>query len=249
MGVPVVGCFCPVCTSSDQRNYRTRTSALLRVAGLTLLIDAGPDFRAQALAQRLTSIDAILLTHAHYDHVAGIDDLRPLTEHGQSMPMYGQPETIEDVRQRFSYAFTGASDGSTRPALSLHTVQHNEPFTVTGAAGSVDILPFAVQHGTWTITGYRIHRLGYVTDASALNAVTRSYLTGLDVLVLNALRFTPHPTHFHLQSALEVIRELRPQRAFLVHLSHAFDHESVNASLPKGVMLAYDGLQVQLEEE
>jgi phosphoribosyl 1,2-cyclic phosphate phosphodiesterase len=242
MGVPVVGCTCPVCLSPDPYNHRTRTSALLRVAGQHILIDAGPDFRAQALAQRIIHLDAVLLTHSHYDHVAGLDDLRPLADSNDPMPIYGTRFTLEQVRERFSYAFTPASDASTRPALELMPIQHYVPFSI----GTVTMTPFDVIHGTWTVTGFRIGRLGYVTDASELPPASLDLLRDLDVLVLNALRFRPHPTHFNLEQALAVIADLRPRRAFLVHINHDLDHQAVNATLPPNVVLAHDGLDIAI---
>lgn len=243
MGVPVIGCRCAVCTSPDPRNKRLRTSALLQVDGLNVLFDAGPDLRQQALAVGLTRLDAVLLTHAHADHISGLDDLRPLNfAQRASIPLYGTARTLEMVRERFSYAFTNASDGSTRPALELVEIDGTTPFTI----GSVTIVPFNVQHGTWTITGFRVGGLGYVTDASAIPAESRAHLRGLDVLVLNALRPAPHPTHLSLDQALAVIDELRPRRALLVHMTHDIDHVATNALLPEHVRLAYDGQVVEL---
>jgi phosphoribosyl 1,2-cyclic phosphate phosphodiesterase len=237
MGVPVIGCDCEVCTSGDPRNRRTRTSALVRTGGQTILIDAGPDFRAQALAAGLRRLDAVLLTHSHFDHVAGIDDLRPICGHG--VPIFGSPRTLADVRERFAYAFVESSVGSTRPSIELRPV--DGPFAV----GPTQIVPLDIMHGTWPITAYRIGGLGYVTDASFIPAESSELLRGLDVLVLNCLRYEPHPTHFSLSEAVAVIAELRPRRAFLVHMTHAFDHASAGADLPPGVEFAYDGLEIQ----
>jgi phosphoribosyl 1,2-cyclic phosphate phosphodiesterase len=240
-GVPVIGCECPVCRSLDPHNRRTRTSALLRTRGQHILIDAGPDFRAQALSAHIGRLDAVLLTHSHFDHIGGIDDLRPLTSEDRPMPIYGDANTIEDVRHRFSYAFsTTASEGSSRPALELRAI--NGSFNV----GDVHIVPLDIIHGGWTITGYRIGRFGYVTDASAIPPASFELLQNLDVLVLNALRFKPHPTHFSLDEALKVVAELAPRRAFFVHMTHHFDHTTINAKLPCGVELAYDGLEVEV---
>lgn len=241
MGIPVIGCRCAVCTSEDPRNRRTRTSALIQVAGQQILIDAGPDFRAQALAVGLSHLDAVLLTHSHFDHVAGLDDLRPLTFHGTPMPIYGSPRTLNDVRERFAYAFAETSLGSTRPSIDLVPIE--APFQI----GSVQICPLEVLHGTWTITGYRIGGLGYVTDASAIPPASWELLQGLDVLVLNALRYEPHPTHFSVEQALAVIADLRPRRAYLVHMTHGIDHVQTNVRLPPEVELAYDGLEIVIE--
>lgn len=244
MGVPVIGCTCPVCTSPDPRNQRMRTSALLQGAdGQRILIDVGPDFRTQALTYQIHHLDAVLLTHSHYDHIAGLDDLRPLADAEHPMPIYANTQTLKDLRERFSYAFASQSSGSTRPSLQLFDIHNYVPF----ALGNTSILPFDIRHGTWTITGYRIGNLGYVTDASAIPSASLELLYDLDVLILNALRYTPYPTHFSLAEALAVIATVRPRRAFLVHLNHAFDHATVNAFLPPGVALAYDGLDIQIE--
>lgn len=241
-GVPVIGCMCPVCTSSDLRNRRMRTSALLHVDDHHILIDVGPDFRTQALAASLHRLDAVLITHHHFDHIGGLDDLRPLTDRQGILPIYGRPDTLEDIRCRFSYAFstTSSSEGSSRPMLELMPI--TEAFTI----GNIRVLPFDVQHGTWTINGYRIGGLGYVTDASALPPASRSLLSDLDVLVINALRQEPHPTHFSLDEACAVIQDVRPRRAFLVHMTHRLDHATINDQLPPGVELAYDGLVVDI---
>lgn len=246
MGVPMIACRCSVCLSTDPHNRRLRTSALLEVAGLQLLIDAGPDLREQVLRAKLSRVDAVLLTHGHADHIAGIDDLRPLNfAMHRSIPLYGTAATLACVRDRFSYAFINGSEGSTRPSLELVEIQDYQPFTI----GSAAFLPLAVRHGTWSITGFRIGKLGYVTDASALDPATRAHLRGLDLLVLNALRHTTHPTHFSLAEACAMIEELQPQRALLVHMGHELDHLTTNLELPAHVQLAYDGQVVDLPGE
>ena len=243
MGVPVIGCHCHVCTSPDQRNRRLRTSALLCVGGQQILIDAGPDFRQQMLTAQATQIDAVLLTHAHADHIAGLDDLRPLTMAKRAaMPIYGTQETLRMVRQRFDYAFEETSVGSSRPLLALYEIQAFQPFQI----GSVSVLPFDVQHGTWNITGFRIGDLGYVTDASAIPSCSLDCLHGLDLLVLNALRAAPHPTHFSLDQAAKVVEQLAPRRALLVHMTHDLEHGATNERLPASIELAYDGLTVEI---
>jgi phosphoribosyl 1,2-cyclic phosphate phosphodiesterase len=240
MGIPVVGCRCAVCTSPDARNRRTRTSALLSVGDLCIQIDAGPDFRSQALAAGICHLDAVLLTHSHFDHIAGLDDLRPIVRQGSAMPIYGSPQTLSEVRSRFAYAFEETSVGSTRPSIELCAVQS------TFSIDTLQISPLEVMHGTWSITGYRIGNLGYITDASFIPPASQAMLHNLDVLVLNALRHEPHPTHFSIAQALAVIAELRPRQAFLVHMTHTIDHATVDAQLPAGVNLAYDGLEIDI---
>ncbi len=239
-GVPIIGCDCAVCCSDDPRNRRSRTSAIIQVNGLNLLIDAGPDFRVQALTHQLTRLDALLLTHHHFDHIAGIDDLRPLTERHGTMRIYGRSDTLAHVRKVFSYAFSQESRGSSRPSLELVTI--DGMFQLEGVA----IQPIEVLHGTMPINSYRIGNLAYVTDASAIPPHSLEMLRGVEVLVINALRYEPHPTHFSLEESLAIIADIRPERAYLVHLTHAFEHATVQEQLPNGVMLAYDGLPVAL---
>jgi phosphoribosyl 1,2-cyclic phosphate phosphodiesterase len=246
MGVPVIGCGCAVCRSANPRNRRLRTSALLKAGGLNLLFDAGPDLRQQALTAGLARIDAVLLTHAHADHVSGLDDLRPLNfAQCAAIPLYGTAGTLSSIRSRFDYAFVNGSEGSSRPALELKEIQHGHSFRI----GAVEVLPFGVQHGTWPITGFRIGRLGYVTDASFIPPESLEYLRELDVLVLNALRLKAHPTHFSVDQARAIVAELRPRQALLVHMTHDLDHDSTNATLPASVQLAYDGQIVEIAED
>ena len=246
MGVPVIGCQCAVCCSADPRNKRLRTSALLEVAGLNILFDAGPDLRQQALAVGLRRVDAVLLTHAHADHVSGLDDLRPLNfAQRSSIPLYGSATTLEMIRGRFDYAFVNGSQGSTRPAIDLVEIQSRSAFRIN----TVRAIPFDVQHGTWTITGFRIGRLGYVTDASFVPAESLELLRGLDVLVLNALRMASHPTHFSVDQACALVEQLQPKRALFVHMTHDLNHDETNATLPEHMQLAYDGQVVEIEDE
>jgi phosphoribosyl 1,2-cyclic phosphate phosphodiesterase len=192
------------------------------------------------LTHQLTNLDALLLTHHHFDHIAGIDDLRPLTERHGTMRIYGRSDTLAHVRKVFSYAFSQESQGSSRPSLELVTI--DGMFQLDGVA----IQPIEVLHGTMPINAYRIGNLAYVTDASAIPPHSLEMLRGVEVLVINALRYAPHPTHFSLEESLAVIADIRPEQAYLVHLTHAFEHATVQEQLPERVMLAYDGLQVTL---
>lgn len=220
---------------------------MLEVGGVNVLFDAGPDLRQQALAVGLSRVDAVLLTHAHADHVSGLDDLRPLNfAQRSSIPLYGSAATLGMIRGRFDYAFVNGSQGSTRPALELVEIQSGAPFRIRG---HVQATPFDIRHGTWTITGFRIGRLGYVTDASTIPPESLELLRGLDLLVLNALRLASHPTHFSLGEACATIEALQPKRALLVHMTHDLDHGSTNAMLPDHVRLAYDGQVVELADE
>jgi phosphoribosyl 1,2-cyclic phosphate phosphodiesterase len=244
VGIPMIGCQCAVCQSEDPHNKRLRTSALLRIGEQTILIDAGPDLRQQLLTNKLQRLDAILLTHSHADHISGLDDVRPLNFAQQApIAIYGDAHTLSNVRTRYDYAFTVTSKGSTRPQLELNQIQAYQAFKI----GDIEILPLEIQHGTWDITAYRIGKLGYVTDASNIPDATMEHLQGVEVLVLNALRYAPHPTHFTIEQACEIIDRIQPKQAFLVHMNHELDHASTNAKLPASIQLAYDQQRVEIE--
>ena len=241
MGVPVIGCSCRVCTSRDPRNQRLRTAALVESRGTTVLIDAGPDMRMQVLQHSVRRLDAVLLTHAHADHIGGIDDLRPFTMgSGRSLPIYGDSYTLARVKQMFDYAFDPAPSLSTRPRLELRPL--DGPFQI----GDLQILPFDVHHGPHVITGYRFGRLGYITDGKTLPPETMAQLRDLDVLIINALRYTDHPLHFTVDEALAIVDQLAPRQAYFVHLTHDLDHAEANAKLPPRAQLAYDGQIIEI---
>lgn len=243
VGVPAIGCDCAVCRSSDPCNRRTRTSALVRLPEGCILIDASIDLRQQALREGLSSLDAVLLTHGHADHVFGLDDVRMFNfRQERSMPIYGSPGTLADVARTFWYVFDDAPTASSRPQLTLTEV--SGPFRLGGAP----ILPIPVLHGTVPILGYRIGAFAYITDGSRLPDGSLGLLGGLDVLVINALRRKPHPTHFNLDGALEAIRAIAPARAYLTHLSHEFDHAALASELPGGIQPAHDGMSLDVED-
>jgi phosphoribosyl 1,2-cyclic phosphate phosphodiesterase len=243
MGVPVIGCGCVVCTSTDPRNRRLRTSALLEHQGTTVLIDAGPDMRHQVLAHRVDHLDAVLLTHSHADHIGGIDDLRPFTmRDGRSLALYGDRTTLARVRYQFDYAFDPAPSLSTRPRLELR------PLTDPTQIGSLTVEPLEVCHGPHPITGYRFGRLGYITDGKTLPAQTMARLQGLDVLIINALRYVDHPLHFTLDEAVSIVQQLAPRQAYFVHITHDLEHAIVNDALPANIKLAFDGQVIDIPD-
>ena len=241
-GVPEIGCKCEVCTSSDPRDNRLRCSALLQTGDANILIDCGPDFREQMLRADVKRIDALLLTHKHYDHIIGIDDLRPYTR-DKELPIYADRETEMQIRSFFPYCF-GKVKYPGVANISVHTIDHRSAFDVCGQ----QVVPLRVFHGMFPITAYRIGRLGYITDMSYIEPSELDKLKGVDVLVINALRFSkPHKTHQTVLEALAVVDYLKPRETYFTHMMHHIGlHAKIEKCLPKGVHLAYDGLEVEI---
>lgn len=240
-GVPEIGCQCPTCRSTDPRDDRLRASALILYKGMHLLIDCGPDFRRQMLTHGVTHLDAILLTHEHYDHVGGVDDIRPLFRESTGCPIYAEPNVREALRTRMPYAFTEHKYPGV-PKISLHDVQPYEEITLKRG---VKVLPLRVMHGKLPIVGYQVGPLSYITDCKSLPESTIERVYNTPILILNTLRRYPHPAHLCLEEALELITTIRPGVAYLTHFAHTFGkHEDIQRLLPQGVFAAYDGLRV-----
>jgi len=238
-GVPMIACDCAVCRSADPRDRRNRASVGIRTPdGRVILIDTAPELRLSAVAFGIERADAILFTHAHADHIMGLDDVRRFNDVlGAALPCYGQPATLRRLREVFDYAEKPyAAAGADRPSLRL------EPIDAAREICGVEVVPVPLRHGTAEVLGFRIGGLAYCTDCSAIPAGSWDLLAGLDLLVLDALRHRPHPTHFNLAGALDVVRRLGPRRALLTHITHELPHAATDAGLPKGVGLAYDGL-------
>ena len=241
-GIPIIGCHCPVCTSTDERDHRLRTSALVEVDGVNILIDAGPDLRQQLLRCGVTRLDALLLTHEHKDHTGGIDDVRPINFLMKTpLNIYGQPRVMKAIRNDYSYAF-GPDQYPGVPQLVLNPLQP-EPFEVKG----VEVIPVKVRHMTLPIFGYRIRNFGYITDASFISETEKKKLMGVKVLVINALRREQHYSHFNLEQALAIIEEIKPERAYLTHVSHRLGkYVDVSQELPKNVFLGIDNQLIEV---
>ena len=241
-GIPIIGCHCPVCTSTDERDHRLRTSALVEVDGVNILIDAGPDLRQQLLRCGVTRLDALLLTHEHKDHTGGIDDVRPINFLMKTpLNIYGQPRVMKAIRNDYSYAF-GPDQYPGVPQLVLNPLQP-EPFEVKG----VEVIPVKVRHMTLPIFGYRIRNFGYITDASFISETEKKKLRGVKVLVINALRREQHYSHFNLEQALAIIDELKPERAYLTHVSHRLGkYVDVSQELPQNVFLGIDNQVIEV---
>lgn len=245
VGVPTIGCGCRVCTSQDLRNHRTRCGAVLGLPEGNLLIDTPPDLRLQLLRERIGIVHAVVFTHAHADHIFGLDDLRLMPFFlGHAVPLYCEEFVESRVRTAFDYAFTDIEqthEGAV-PKLEFRPIT-TDPFDVLG----VRLIPIRLQHGPrFQVLGFRLGRVAYCTDVSAIPEESWPRLEGLDVLVLGALRLRPHPTHFHLEAALAVVEKLQPRRTLLTHVSHDLDYEETNAALPPGVELAHDGQRLPL---
>ena len=240
MGVPTLGCDCKVCLSADPRDNRLRPSVMVQYAGRTVLIDTTPDFRQQALRERISRIDAIFFTHPHADHIMGLDDVRPLNlRQGFEIPIFGSPETLSTIQCSFRYIFESLNPESAVPKLTVHPI----------AAEGVDLfgvrfVPILLHHGRSIVYGYRFGAAAYLTDHSIIPDESLAKLGDLDVLFLDALRHKPHPTHTTVARALQYVEQISPRRAFFTHISHDLPHEATEREFPARVRLAYDGLRI-----
>jgi len=240
-GVPMIGCRCATCLSEDPRDRRWRPSILVRLpGGETVLVDTAPDLRAQALAFGVTRVDAILFTHSHADHILGLDEVRRFNAlQGGAIPCYGDVDTLDDIRRTFRYIFDPDTPrGGGVPRLELRPV--DGPWTLFGER----VVPVPIWHGTRRILGFRIGRFAYLTDCSAVPEASWPLLAELDVLVLDALRDRPHPTHLTLGEAVAVAARVGARRTYFTHICHELPHEATCARLPPGMALAHDGLEV-----
>ena len=241
-GVPLPGCRCPVCTSKNPKNFRNRTSALVELKpGFNLLIDASPDLRHQALKFNVPSVDAVLFTHAHADHILGVDDLRSFNfVHRNRIPCFGTKETLDAIKKTFHYIFDQDPnyEGGLLAQLDLNPIEFDRSFTIL----DTEILPVMLHHGKTIVTGFKIGNMGYATDCKKLSEQAFKAFHDIDVLVLDALRYEQHRTHFTIDEAVATAKELSAKQTYLVHMTHSVDYDEVSKALPPGVELAYDGL-------
>ena len=241
-GVPMIGCECATCRSTDPHDNRLRPSICIETSGARVLVDAGPDLREQALRHRIARVDAIVFTHGHADHILGMDDVRRFNAlMDGSMPCYGDAATLEDIRRMFSYVFDPATPkGGGLPQLDLRVI--DGPFSV----GDIHLQPVPIWHGRRRILGFRVGGFAYLTDCSRIDEAAWPLLERLEVLVLDALREKPHPTHFSLSDAIETAARIGAARTFFTHMAHDLPHEATNARLPDGMRLAHDGLVLSM---
>lgn len=244
-GVPVPSCLCPVCSSSSSKNRRLRCSALIKTPdNKNILIDAGPDFRQQALQNGIERIDLVLFTHAHADHILGIDDLRAYNfTMGRPIDCYGTTETLDAIKKVFHYIFDPDPDyqGGMLASLNMHPITHGEPLFV----GNTQILPFLLFHGRTAVTGFKIGSIAYATDCNYIPEETEEQLRGVKHLVLDGLRYRKHATHFTITEAVKISQSLNISNTYLTHMSHDIDYHETVSSLPENVTLCYDGLIIK----
>lgn len=241
MGVPTIGCGCSVCRSTDPHDKRTRPSALVQYDGHNVVIDTTPDFRAQALRANLKRLDAVLFTHAHADHILGLDDIRPFNFHqGTKIPIYGSRDTVRVIRDVFRYIFEDENPASAIPLVEVNLIEG--PINLFG----LEFIPVPVMHGKMEVLGFRFGQAAYLTDFSEIPESSWPLLKDLDILFLDALRHVPHATHCTVAQALAYVDRLRPRKAFFTHICHDLDHHLTNSRLPAHVRLSYDGLQLEV---
>ncbi len=246
VGVPMIGCACATCLSDDPRDKRLRTGLLIEHAGRRLVVDISTDFRQQALRAGITRLEALLITHCHADHVFGLDDIRPINFRYGPLAVYASHDTWQQVRKVFHYIFEAKYPGGGLPQISPHTITGE--FEICG----LRVMPVPVIHGKGEVTAFRFnngtHQIAFVTDCNLIPDESLDKLRGLDLLILDALRLKPHPTHLHLEQSLAYVEQLRPRRTLLTHMSHDINHRHTSQRLPDGVELAYDELQIDLAE-
>lgn len=241
-GIPIIGCPCAVCRSTDSRDKRLRASALIEVDDITVVIDAGPDFRQQMLTATVSKLDAILITHEHRDHIAGLDDVRAFNFlQQQPMDVWGNSRVLAAIGNDFAYVFADNKYPGA-PEMNLHLLDGNS-FSI----GNVTIQPIKVLHCKMPVFGFRINNLTYITDANFISEVEKEKIKGTDCLIVNALRREKHISHFNLEEALAIIDELKPKQAYITHIGHQMGfHEEIQKELPENVYLSYDGLTLEL---
>lgn len=245
-GVPVIGCACPVCTSDDPRDVRLRCSVLVQDGNTRILIDTSSDFRQQMLRHNVHGVDAVIFTHHHFDHISGFDDLRAFNYHTHApVECYAIPETIANLHRIFEYAFSNnLTPGTAAPQATIHEITPGVLFRI----GGTSVRPVPLMHGRLEVMGFRIGGFAYCTDCNGISESSIAMLNDLDVLIIDALRQRSHPTHFSLDQAIAMATRIGANRTFFTHIAHEMLHAEVEASLPEGMQLAYDGLTLAIQD-
>ncbi len=242
-GIPVIGSDDPVCLSTDAKDKRLRVSVWVQWNDVDIVIDCTPDFRQQMLTSKCPKIDALLFTHEHADHTAGLDDIRPFYFKQGDIPVYAHKRVLQNLEKRFDYIFNPENKYPGAPQVSPIEVKNNHPFRVNQQT----IIPIEAQHGTLQVFGYRFHDFAYLTDVKTIEKEEINKLKGVKILVINALREQPHHSHFNLEEALQFIEKIQPENAYLTHISYSFGfHTEIEKKLPKNVFVAYDTLEIEL---
>lgn len=242
-GIPVIGSKHPVCLSNNSKDKRLRVSVMVSWDSYNYVIDCGPDFRQQMLANNVVKIDGILFTHEHSDHTAGIDDIRPFFFRQGDIPIYAHERVVTSIKERFDYIFADENRYPGAPAVDINTIKNNTPFRI----GNLMAIPVEAQHNRLQVFGFRIQDFVYLTDVKSMEKVEMEKIKGVNTLVVNALRIEPHHSHFNLEEALEFIDIVKPKTAYLTHISHLLGfHDEVEKLLPENVHLAYDNLVIEV---
>ncbi len=242
-GVPIIGCNCSTCTSNNPRNKRTRTSVFIQTHKKNIIVDTSTDLRFQALTYGITRIDGVLYTHSHADHTHGIDDLRTYNFINKMIiQCYGDPKTVSTIKMNFRYIFDGSYAAGGKPQLEITPITDEMDFH------GIKITPIEINHADWMIYGYRIGKMAYLTDCSGIPERSMRRLEGLDLLIIDALRYTPHSAHFSVNQAVDYARRIKPGISVLTHMGHELEYDELSRKLPEGIMPAYDGMEFELDD-
>jgi len=242
-GVPIMGCHCPVCTSDNPKNKRTRCSLFIQANGKNILIDTSTDLRFQALKHNITKLDAVLYTHSHADHTHGIDELRTFNfVNNMVIPCFANRRTITNLKNNFGYIFDGVYSAGGKPKIELNVVENAFDFD------GINIIPVEINHAEWMILGYRIGNVAYLTDCSGIPDESLEKLRDLELLIISALRYREHPAHFNVEQAVDMAKKINPKLAVFTHMGHEVDYDTLLSELPNNIVPAYDGMEVELDE-